>query len=88
MPTTPAPKRWSACLQTLEAKLTKAAFESLSKVPALERNTLLQTEEPLLRLIEPAPSEETSSPDEEAVIDSLRSQINELAQKLGVPLVV
>ena len=65
------PEAWAECLQTLEPKLTKAAFENLSRVPALERQALLQSEAPLLHLVRPEPEIEALSPKEQQLLAGL-----------------
>ena len=80
------PRRGRRVCRRSKPKLTKAAFESLSGCALRAPKALVQTDQPRLRLIEPEPPEETLRPDEEATIDNLRSQISEVAQKLGVPL--
>ena len=45
------PEAWNACLQTIESKLTLKAFESLCRVPPLERKALALSETPLLSLV-------------------------------------
>ena len=88
---------WQGFLEKMKPHLPLQAFEKLASVPAPERATMLQLEKPQLRLvpdqlssplqIEHEPAIEARSSEEE-VINNLRNEINELAKKAGISLVV
>jgi hypothetical protein len=78
---------WSACLAELEPRLTLKAFEALSRVPALERKTLLQSSEPLLRLVPDDGDDAALNPQEEWLLNELSSlnrQLMDLAIARGL----
>ena len=71
------PEAWAACLQMLEPKLTRAAYESLSQVPPFERAKLVLDETPLLRLVSSANEQQIELP-----ADEDERQLLELLDKL------
>jgi hypothetical protein len=83
---------WRAYVLTLEPILTKAAFEALSLVEAPIKSDVDEdvqvTNVTPLRLAAPAPMPQSSEEDEARTIANLKAQINELADKLGIDVVV